>query len=140
MKEGIVLFAHGSRDASWAKPFEDIAAQLSAEYPVRLAYLEQMKPTLHEARQVLLDVASRAEEHRHDADLRRSFLRQRLERLGKRRPHELEIREAHEPRRLPGEQRGEPLERLRPLRVARAVREKDEGGLRAQWSVARRPS
>ena len=49
MKDGIVLFAHGSRDASWAKPFEDIAAQLSAEFSVRLAYLEQMKPTLHEA-------------------------------------------------------------------------------------------
>ena len=49
MKEGLVLFAHGSRDASWAKPFQDIAAQLSNEYPVRLAYLEQMKPTLHEA-------------------------------------------------------------------------------------------
>ena len=49
MKDGIVLFAHGSRDASWARPFEEIASQLSREYPVRLAYLEQMRPTLHEA-------------------------------------------------------------------------------------------
>jgi sirohydrochlorin cobaltochelatase len=49
LKDGIVLFAHGSRDASWARPFEQIAAQLAEEFPVRLAYLEQMKPTLHEA-------------------------------------------------------------------------------------------
>jgi sirohydrochlorin cobaltochelatase len=49
LKEGIVLFAHGSRDASWARPFEQIAAQLSQEFPVRLAYLEKMTPTLDEA-------------------------------------------------------------------------------------------
>jgi sirohydrochlorin cobaltochelatase len=49
LKDGIVLFAHGSRDASWARPFEQIAAQLSQEFPVRLAYLEKMTPTLDEA-------------------------------------------------------------------------------------------
>ena len=49
MKEGIVLFAHGSREPGWAKPFERIAQQLSAKHPVQLAYLEQMKPSLDEA-------------------------------------------------------------------------------------------
>ena len=51
MKLGIVLFAHGSREAAWARPFEAIAAELrkdgSAE--VAVAYLETMKPTLLEA-------------------------------------------------------------------------------------------
>ena len=49
---GIVLFAHGSRDAEWARPFEAIAARVRAqrpEYPVALAYLESMAPTLAEA-------------------------------------------------------------------------------------------
>jgi sirohydrochlorin cobaltochelatase len=49
LKAGIVLFAHGSRDPDWARPFEAIAAQLSAEFSVRLAYLEIMRPTLGEA-------------------------------------------------------------------------------------------
>ena len=49
MKEGIVLFAHGSRDPAWARPFESIASQLSKKFLVRLAYLELMRPTLAEA-------------------------------------------------------------------------------------------
>ena len=49
MKEGIVLFAHGSREPEWAAPFERIAARLSQSYWVQLAYLERMKPTLEEA-------------------------------------------------------------------------------------------
>jgi sirohydrochlorin cobaltochelatase len=49
LKSGIVLFAHGSRDPDWARPFEAIAAQLSGEFLVRLAYLEIMHPTLGEA-------------------------------------------------------------------------------------------
>ena len=49
MKSGIVLFAHGSRDPDWARPFEAIAAQLSGDFLVRLAYLEIMRPTLGEA-------------------------------------------------------------------------------------------
>ena len=49
MKEGIVLFAHGSRDPAWARPFESIASQLSKKFLVRLAYLEQMRPSLGEA-------------------------------------------------------------------------------------------
>jgi sirohydrochlorin cobaltochelatase len=49
LKDGIVLFAHGSREPEWARPFERIAARLRTESLVELAYLERMKPTLEEA-------------------------------------------------------------------------------------------
>ena len=51
MKTGIVLFAHGSRDRDWAKPFERLAAKLSrqTDAAVRLAYLELMQPSLGDA-------------------------------------------------------------------------------------------
>jgi sirohydrochlorin cobaltochelatase len=51
LSEGIVLFAHGSRDAQWARPFEQLAATLSHKVkgPVRVAYLEAMRPSLEEA-------------------------------------------------------------------------------------------
>ena len=49
---GIVLFAHGARDPEWARPFEEIRDHVRAsrpEYPIALAYLEIMSPTLEEA-------------------------------------------------------------------------------------------
>jgi sirohydrochlorin cobaltochelatase len=49
---GIVLFAHGSRDPEWAEPFRQICQRVQAsrpEYPIALAFLEQMSPTLEEA-------------------------------------------------------------------------------------------
>jgi sirohydrochlorin cobaltochelatase len=49
---GIVLFAHGARDPEWARPFEAIRERVRAsrpEYPIALAYLEIMSPTLEEA-------------------------------------------------------------------------------------------
>jgi len=49
LKQGLVLFAHGSRDPGWARPFENIAAALAAGYEVRVAYLELMRPSLDEA-------------------------------------------------------------------------------------------
>ena len=52
MKEGIVLFAHGSRDPEWARPFERISQELARRLPqavVCSAYLEQMRPTFDEA-------------------------------------------------------------------------------------------
>jgi sirohydrochlorin cobaltochelatase len=52
LKDGIVLFAHGSRDPEWARPFEGISRQLERKLggvPVRLAYLELMKPSLGDA-------------------------------------------------------------------------------------------
>ncbi|HRE14050.1 MAG TPA: CbiX/SirB N-terminal domain-containing protein [Usitatibacteraceae bacterium] len=50
--QGIVLFAHGARDPQWAQPFEAIRARVQArrpEYPVVLAFLERMTPSLAEA-------------------------------------------------------------------------------------------
>jgi sirohydrochlorin cobaltochelatase len=51
LKAGIVLFAHGSRDPQWARPFEALAATLSRQVdgPVALAYLELMQPSLEQA-------------------------------------------------------------------------------------------
>ena len=49
---GIVLFAHGARDPDWARPFEAIRDRVRTsrpEYPIALAYLELMSPTLEEA-------------------------------------------------------------------------------------------
>src|SRR5262249_1442359 len=53
---GIVLFAHGARDARWAEPFERLADQLRGlraatlggvrSAPVSLAFLELMTPDL----------------------------------------------------------------------------------------------
>ena len=50
--KGIVLFAHGARDPEWARPFEAIRERVRAarpEYPIALAYLELMSPTLEQA-------------------------------------------------------------------------------------------
>ena len=49
MKDGLILFAHGSREPDWAQPVERIASQLRKDFRVELAYLEQMRPTLEEA-------------------------------------------------------------------------------------------
>jgi sirohydrochlorin cobaltochelatase len=51
LNTGIVLFAHGSRDREWARPFEQLAATLSRQTGaiVRLAYLELMQPSLGDA-------------------------------------------------------------------------------------------
>jgi sirohydrochlorin cobaltochelatase len=53
---GIVLFAHGSRDPEWARPFEQLAASVAraTHQPVALAYLELMQPSLDEAISALL--------------------------------------------------------------------------------------
>jgi len=52
LKEGIVLFAHGSRDPEWARPFQRIAEIVGRTAPhcvVKLAYLEITRPSLEEA-------------------------------------------------------------------------------------------
>lgn len=52
MTQGIILFAHGSRDPEWARPFEKIRSKLGRSLPgqeVRLAYLEHMTPSVGEA-------------------------------------------------------------------------------------------
>lgn len=49
-QQGIVLFAHGSRDIMWSKPIESIASAVQKESgidtAVRCAYLELMQPDL----------------------------------------------------------------------------------------------
>jgi sirohydrochlorin cobaltochelatase len=52
LKDGVVLFAHGSRDLEWSRPFEAISSAVERKLPgamVCLAYLELMRPTLAEA-------------------------------------------------------------------------------------------
>jgi sirohydrochlorin cobaltochelatase len=51
MKKGLILFAHGARDARWAAPFERLRELLRAQLPdspVELAFLELMAPRLPE--------------------------------------------------------------------------------------------
>lgn len=49
LKHGVILFAHGSRDAQWRLPVEAVAAQIRQRdegVPVRCAYLELCTPDL----------------------------------------------------------------------------------------------
>lgn len=49
MTTGLILFAHGSRDATWREPFENLAAQIrkqASHLRVELAFLELMQPNL----------------------------------------------------------------------------------------------
>src|SRR5262245_44012852 len=49
---GMVLFAHGARDARWAEPFERLRDRVQARRPnvhVELAYLEHLAPDLAQA-------------------------------------------------------------------------------------------
>ena len=58
MKRGVLLFAHGARDARWAEPFDEVARRVRVREPavaVRLAYLEFMTPTLREAGESLVE-------------------------------------------------------------------------------------
>ncbi|WP_454764767.1 sirohydrochlorin chelatase [Cupriavidus campinensis] len=50
--QGLILFAHGARDARWREPFDRLHGKLVALLPdcaVRLAFLELMAPSLPEA-------------------------------------------------------------------------------------------
>jgi sirohydrochlorin cobaltochelatase len=51
LSSALVLFAHGSRDADWARPFQQLAETLrkKLDQPVELAYLEFMQPDLDHA-------------------------------------------------------------------------------------------
>jgi sirohydrochlorin cobaltochelatase len=51
-RSGLLLFAHGARDAAWALPFQAVAqrcAEQRPEQPVALAFLEFMAPSLVDA-------------------------------------------------------------------------------------------
>jgi sirohydrochlorin cobaltochelatase len=50
--QGLLLFAHGARDPRWALPFEAVRARVHAtqpDVPIRLAFLELMRPDLAQA-------------------------------------------------------------------------------------------
>jgi len=51
LTSGLILFAHGSRDREWGRPFQQLADTLGKKLdaPVELAYLEFMQPSLEQA-------------------------------------------------------------------------------------------
>lgn len=51
MKQAVVLFAHGSREPQWTRPFKRLARAVGkrSRAAVSLAYLEFIEPTLDEA-------------------------------------------------------------------------------------------
>mgnify|MGYP003344302194 CR=1 FL=1 len=53
--KGIILFAHGSRNAAWRKPFDRLLKQVQTQgsAPAVLAFGEFMTPTMSEAAQAL---------------------------------------------------------------------------------------
>jgi sirohydrochlorin cobaltochelatase len=60
--DGIVLFAHGSRDPGWSAPFERLASRVREARPdarVVVAYLEITPPTLDEAADALVAQGAR---------------------------------------------------------------------------------
>jgi sirohydrochlorin cobaltochelatase len=62
MPVGLVLFAHGARDARWAEPFERLRERVARARPearVILAYLELMRPDLDTAAATLCDAGCR---------------------------------------------------------------------------------
>lgn len=48
---GLILFAHGARDARWREPFDRLHARVAQRHPgpVALAFLEAMTPDLRAA-------------------------------------------------------------------------------------------
>ncbi len=55
--DGIILFAHGSRDPLWRGPIEAVAKRIRAEHhklPVACAYLELCEPSLIDATSSML--------------------------------------------------------------------------------------
>ena len=57
LPDGIILFAHGSRDPHWRGPIEAVAARIRAEYPeqpVVCAYLELCEPSLPDAAALMI--------------------------------------------------------------------------------------
>src|SRR5882672_1158175 len=50
-RRAIILFAHGARDPQWARPFQQLVAELGELLPgerIVLAFLELMQPSLAE--------------------------------------------------------------------------------------------
>ncbi len=57
MKQGLLLFGHGARDAAWADPFRAVAACIRGTHPeleLELGFLELMAPDLQAAADALI--------------------------------------------------------------------------------------
>ena len=55
--DGIILFAHGSRDPLWRGPIEAVAARIRVDHPkqfVSCAYLELCEPSLPDAAALMI--------------------------------------------------------------------------------------
>jgi sirohydrochlorin cobaltochelatase len=62
MAPGILLFAHGARDAAWARPFEAVLERIrtaSPDTPAELAFLEFMSPDIASAARRLAEAGCR---------------------------------------------------------------------------------
>jgi sirohydrochlorin cobaltochelatase len=61
MSTGLILFAHGARDARWREPFDRLAALVTQRHPgpVSLAFLEAMSPDLTQAAVALVAAGAR---------------------------------------------------------------------------------
>ena len=49
VKQALILFAHGSRDPDWARPFQQLAIEMGEQLPgerIVLAFLDLMAPSL----------------------------------------------------------------------------------------------
>ena len=58
MSEALILFAHGSRDREWVRPFESLRQTIGRRAPhitVALAYLEVTDPSLDECIRALAE-------------------------------------------------------------------------------------
>ena len=61
--DGIILFAHGSRDPLWRGPIEAVATRIRSDHPqqaVACAYLELCEPSLPDAAAQMISQLSRA--------------------------------------------------------------------------------
>jgi len=57
---GLLLFAHGARDARWREPFDRLLARVQRDHtgPVELAFLEFMQPDLAGAASALVQAGA----------------------------------------------------------------------------------
>jgi sirohydrochlorin cobaltochelatase len=60
-RQGIIVFAHGSRDPQWHRPVEAVAERIRRRQPqalVTCAYLELSQPELHAAVAAMVDAGA----------------------------------------------------------------------------------
>jgi sirohydrochlorin cobaltochelatase len=62
-RDGVILFAHGSRDPKWREPVEAVAALIRRRQPearVSAAYLELCEPSLPDAAAQMISAGARS--------------------------------------------------------------------------------